>query len=268
MLSDRKLDEQLATSGYVVIQLLEPDELAVVRAAVAAAGPAPGDTRTGLFNDTWSTDHGYRVAAADALRVPLDPVASAAFSGYHSLTWVTITKWPGADGAVVAHRDLSFVEETRHQSYGVWCALEDVGPAEGTLYVVPRSHREAPPIRVHQSADNIDPGFDPTTDARAVTISLSAGQALVYHHGLIHGSGPNETERRRTVVAGVLVPDDVSARYSIELEPGRGVSVEIDSDFFVDVRLDHLDIEEAVARCHHVEAIERGPDGHWIAAST
>lgn len=263
MFSNRELDDELAGSGYVVIPLLEPVQLARVRAAVAASGPAPGDPRTGLFNDTWSTDRGYKAAAVDALRASLDPVAAATFSGHRILTWVTITKWPGPDGAVVAHRDLSFVDEPRHASYGIWCALEDVGSAQGTLYVVPGSHRDAPPIRVHQSPDNTDPRFDPTTDPRAVRISLLAGQAVVYHHGLLHGSGPNDTERPRTVVAGVLVPGGVPARHSIELAPGRGATVELDPEFFVDLRLDHLDPEEVVARCRHIEAIERPPDGRW-----
>jgi len=260
----RALDVQLSNAGYVVVRLLDPDQVVAVRAAVEAAGPAPGDPRTGLFNDTWSTDHRYKVTTAAALRTALAGVVPATFTGHRNLAWTTITKWPGTEGAVVAHRDPSFVDEPGHASYGIWCALDDLGPAQGTLYVVPGSHRGAPPIRVHQSTDNLDPGLDPATDPRAETISLAAGDALVYHHGLLHGSGPNQTAHQRSVVAGLLVPDGVPARYSVELEPGRGATVEVDPDFFVDLRLDHLDLDAVLARCSRIDTLRRRPDGRWM----
>lgn len=256
----------LATSGYVVVRLLDPEQLAAVRAAVGSAGPAPGDPRSGLFNDTWSTDHRYKVAKARALDAALLGVVERTFPSHRALGWATITKWPGEGGSVVAHRDPSFVDEPTHTSYGMWCALEDVGPDQGTLYVIPGSHRDAPPIRVHQSTDNVDAGLDPTTDPRTTMISLRAGEVLVYHHGLLHGSQPNRTDRPRCVLAGPLVPKGAQARYSVELEPGRGVTVAVDPDFFVDLRLDHLDLDVVLARCRHVQTIERRPDGRWAGA--
>jgi hypothetical protein len=40
--------------------------------------------------------------------------------------------------------------------------------------------------------------------------------------------------------------------------------VAIDPDFFVDLRLDHLDLDEVLARCPRVASIERRSDGRWV----
>lgn len=247
-----------------MVPLLGPDRVAAARAVLDTVGPAPGDPRGGLFNDTWSTDHRFKVGTSESLMQVFDGVVEATFTGHRNLAWTTITKWPGAEGAVVAHRDPSFVVEPRHASYGVWCALEDLDADQGPLYVIPGSHRGAPPIRVHQSTDNLHPELDPERDPRVETVLLPAGHALVYHHALIHGSAPNRTDRPRCVVAGLLVADGVEPRYSVELEPGRGATVAIDPDFFVDLRLDHLDLDEVLARCPRVASIERRSDGRWV----
>ena len=88
-----------------MVPLLDPDQVAAARAVLDAVGPAPGDPRGGLFNDTWSTDHRFKVGTSESLMQVFDGVVEATFTGHRNLAWTTITKWPGAEGAVVAIGD-------------------------------------------------------------------------------------------------------------------------------------------------------------------
>jgi hypothetical protein len=63
---------------------------------------------------------------------------------------------------------------------------------------------------------------------------------------LIHGSGPNQTDRERVAVVGLLVPADASPYYGVA-GPGDDLSlVAIGPEFFIDHQLDCLDVDEVL----------------------
>ncbi|WP_426574223.1 phytanoyl-CoA dioxygenase family protein [Aquihabitans sp. McL0605] len=229
-----------------MLPFLDADQVRRVRTVQERHGIAPGDPGSGLFNDTWSTDASYKAAMSSSLTEILEEPTRREFLEYVSLGWTNITKWPGSAGAVISHRDPSFVDERVHRSYGVWCAIEPVGPDTGALTLAPGSHRARPLVRVHQAEDNLAPDYDGALAERTVSIPLAAGEAIVYDHALVHGSGPNTGPHPRTVVAGLLVPVAAAPRYTIATDDGP-VTVGIDRHFFLDEKLDQLDVDHVVA---------------------
>ncbi|MFN7149745.1 MAG: phytanoyl-CoA dioxygenase family protein [Microthrixaceae bacterium] len=245
MLSDPRRAEDYARDGYVTVQLLDSDGVAAVRAIREQHGTAPGDPGTGLFNDTWSIDRTYKRTVSRALLDAMGDAVADTLVEHRILGLVHIVKWPGDGGRVPAHRDPSFVDEAAHRSAAVWCALEDLGPDDGVLRVVPGSHLLGSGVRVHQAPENLYPDVDEHADELSVAVPLRAGEAIVYDHRLIHLSDPIGGVRERTVVAGVMTPAVAAPVYSLSTPLGD-VTVGIDEEFFLEHRLDSLDADEVL----------------------
>ena len=245
---DEELERRFERDGYVAARLLDEEGIEAVRELRRRLGPAPGDPASGLFNDTWSTDSGYKREVIDGLTDLVAPRLAELLVDHRPLGIVHIVKWPGDEGRVVAHRDPTFVDETSHRSLGVWCTLGDLGSDEGPLRVIPGSHRLPSGVRVHQSPDNLYPEVDSAIDELSVPVPLGPGEALLYDHRLLHLSEANRTERERVVVGGIIVPAGVQAIYAVQTPRGARC-VRIEPGFFSEHRLDRLDVDRVLATC-------------------
>lgn len=246
-MSDLALERRLANEGYVVVALLDPDGVAAVKRVIDGLGPAPGDPGHGLFNDSWSTDTAYKRALSDGLDNIFAPVIDALFVDHTPLIWGTSVKYPGTEGSVAAHRDPTFVDEERFRSVGVWCALNDVAEEDGTLEILPRSHRSETTIRVHQSEGNLYPDIDLNSRDLLRSVRLQAGSAIIYDHSLIHRSGPNLRTRPRVVAMSHLVPVAARSTYAVPLDETTAAVIEAGSDFYLEHQVNHLDIPQVIS---------------------
>ena len=90
------------------------------------------------------------------------------------------------------------------QAVSIGIALDDAGPANGGLLVIPGSHRlAAQPLRPATEEPNtfgveIDPAL--VDESLAVPVVLAPGDASVHHPNLIHGAGANRSDRPRTTL--------------------------------------------------------------------
>lgn len=241
--ADPTLAAALSERGYVVLPFLDDEQLATLRRVHEDSGPAPGDPRTGLFNDTWSTDVAWKRAVSARLTELLGGPVHRVVGDHRALGFAHIVKWPGDPGAVVAHRDPTFVDERRHRSLMLWIALDDVDEDNGALWVVPGSHRGARGVRVHQSPANVDTSITPGDGGPAVAVPLRAGEAVLYDHALVHLSAPNHSGVARWAVACPLVPADATPRYAVPVDDTEARVVEIDEEFFIGHRLCSLDVD-------------------------
>ena len=245
---DEELQQRFEQDGYVTAQLLDDEGIQAARELRRRLGPAPGDSGSGLFNDTWSTDEAYKREVIGGLTALVAPRLAVLLVDHRPLGIVHIVKWPGDSGRVVAHRDPTFVDETHHRSVGVWCTLHDLTADEGPLRVIPGSHRLPSGVRVHQSPENLYPEVDSVVDEVSVPVPLRPGEALLYDHRLIHLSEANRTEQERVVVGGIVVPASVQAIYAVQT-PSGARCVQIEPEFFAEHRLDQLDVDRVMSSC-------------------
>jgi hypothetical protein len=255
---------ELDDAGWTIVPLLEPDELSAVRALLSASTPAPGDPRTGLFNDSWSTDADHKQRISAGLKAVVDPALARWVTPHRTPMLGSIVKWPGERGEVVAHRDPTFVDEQRYRSVGVWCAIDVTDAGNGTLELLAGSHRDAAPARVHQARANL---ADEHRAEGYVAVDLAPGEALIYDHRVLHRSAPIGGAEPRVVVSGPLIPAGATLRYAVDAGDGTAALVEVDDGFFLDHKLDELDVEVVLARyptiatfAHPDEALPR-PEG-------
>jgi hypothetical protein len=217
--------------GYVVApETLGPDEIKryLGRATEIAHGDHPADARKRLIKDIrfakgelpmpddpehalWKFINPDRFDAvmAECLRLPpvLDAVSSLIGDDLLAFLLMFIYKPPGVKDAYHPfHQDGAYFPfEPLDQVVGVWIPLDPADARNGSLCVVPGSHRDE--IRGHRPIEGVNAGAfaapaedDADAHERSVTFDLNPGDCVIFHPHLLHRTGGNPTQRHRRVV--------------------------------------------------------------------
>lgn len=136
------------------------------------------------------------------------------------------------DGSVVPwHQDAQYWPLKPQRTVTVWLAVFDADIENAAMQVVKGSHRKgmfdhhtnnAPHLALEQevSDDQID-------EANIVTLDLKAGEISLHDDAMLHGSGPNNSDRVRAGITMRFCPTNVKCDLSIwpnhETYMARGV---------------------------------------------
>lgn len=225
--------EQFHDQGYVVVPgVLEAAEIDryKTRAREIALGDVPEAAANRLVKDIqfakgllpmpadpehalWKIINPDRFdpVMAECLRFPrvLDAVSSLLGDDLLAFLLMFIYKPPGVVQSVHPfHQDAAYFPfGPQERCLGVWIPLDPVHRANGTLSVVPGSHREEK-VRRHEARAGINFGAfaaegaedDSDFHARAIDMELAPGDCLLFSTRLLHRSGGNETADHRRVV--------------------------------------------------------------------
>jgi len=214
--SVRQYHEQgyVALDGFLsqdVVRELQrvTDELTAASAAVAASndvydvdeGHGPGNVRLRRIKTPTKVHAAYReLLTAGPV---LDAVESVVGPDIRLFGGKINMKLAGSSEAVEWHQDWSYYPHTNDAVLAVGVLIDDCGPENGPLLVVPGSHRG--PVFAHETADGtfcgaIDPAEIGDEMARAVAITGRAGTISLHHARLIHGSAVNRSSRSRRMM--------------------------------------------------------------------
>ena len=122
-------------------------------------------------------------------------------------------KEPETRGFVSWHQDARYIGLEPHNWVTGWVALGDVSVENGCMQMIPGSHKA--PLREHVDTfgeDNILTRGQTVPDvdkASAVPVEMTAGQLSLHHPRIVHGSGPNLSQRRRLgfAIQSFIAPD-------------------------------------------------------------
>jgi phytanoyl-CoA hydroxylase len=147
---------------------------------------------------------------AECLRFPrvLDAVSSLLGEDLLAFLLMFIYKPPGIEESIHPfHQDaVYFMFQPQNQCLGVWIPLDPVSEENGSLSVVPRSHKLD--VRKHLVKEGINFGALAAEDIednvsfheRAITMNLKPGDCLLFSTHLLHRSGGNRTDGHRRVI--------------------------------------------------------------------
>ena len=120
------------------------------------------------------------------------------------------SKQPGTATEVKFHQDILFEAHTNDDMLAVLYFLDEVTLENGPLEVVSGSHRG--PLYEHWHGGVftgvVGPEVVETARAEAVPCTGPAGSASLMHGRLLHGSGPNLSERPRTLFISAYRSED------------------------------------------------------------
>ncbi len=124
-------------------------------------------------------------------------------------------KLPGDGKSVDWHQDCSYWPLTPTKAVTVWLAIDDADKANGCMEVFAGSHTYGL-IDFDASGDDSDNVLDqsvknPEQYGREQLTPLKAGQISIHSDLLLHGSAPNDSDRRRCGLTLRYCPADVLA---------------------------------------------------------
>lgn len=108
---------------------------------------------------------------------------------------IMLLKPPRIGGAKVWHQDNAYFRRDPNHIVGFWVACDDATVENGCMHVIPGSHTRG--ILEHGGFKNDYGTLWAPSFEEAVAVPLKAGDALMFHGELLHGSPPNNTDERR-----------------------------------------------------------------------
>jgi ectoine hydroxylase-related dioxygenase (phytanoyl-CoA dioxygenase family) len=132
----------------------------------------------------------------------LDPVRSLIGNDLRLIGTKVNIKAAHGGTSVEWHQDWGFYPHTNEDLLAVGVLLDDVGPDNAPLLLVPESHHG--PVCDHSAGGVFAGGFDPPAqglDVRsAAAFTGPAGSISLHHVRLVHGSGINRSNRDRRML--------------------------------------------------------------------
>lgn len=231
--ADPELQARFARDGYVVVDLIGPDDVAALRALFDRLDH-PVDQ--GFFASNETTDVAYKQEMVAEVRRVLGPPVHALVPDHRLIGGYFVVKWPGPESEKGPHLDWSLVDEARFRSVSVWVPLVDtdegngaLGCARGSHLVVGSTHRGSPDFPTRHEVEAATRTLPPETLER---IDARAGQAVVYTHQTIHFSGPNLSAAPRPAVNIAAVPEAADLLHFRMDDDGAVEALTVDDGFF------------------------------------
>ncbi|OWY22876.1 hypothetical protein C7N43_05225 [Sphingobacteriales bacterium UPWRP_1] len=219
-------------NGYLLLPFLEPDEVAELQRLYHRFMPGNVDD---LYASTLFNTAEVNRTVNESMRQIMSPATARICEAGKLLGGSFLVKSSRHTTNLPLHQDWNIVEETTYASAMLWCPLQDTTQENGTLYVLPGSHR---------FFSNYRSGAMPSrrvavTEALQTyvkTIPVKAGQALIYHPALFHGSHPNHSGQLRIVAAGSTVHADARlVYYHLNRQTNHIEMYAADNDFYLNV---------------------------------
>jgi ectoine hydroxylase-related dioxygenase (phytanoyl-CoA dioxygenase family) len=137
---------------------------------------------------------------------------------------------------VPLHQNWAFADERKVCTVSIWCPLVDSFEENGTLQVVPGSHKRFGEVRGPMIPSELDDIKKEIISDYLVPLNLKAGNAVVLDDSIIHYSAINKTNDLRLAIQLILIPGEVpSIHYHMNpAESAEEVNVlEVDRDFYM-----------------------------------
>lgn len=147
------------------------------------------------------------------------------------------SKRPDGVSDIDWHSDPSFIlNESLEPIYGIWCTLKDIGPKEGTLKVVPGSHRFIKRLNgAYVTWESPLKDHWRMIDQYGIQPNLKAGQAIIFDARMLHSSSPNVSEINRDCIVMRVCGNKTQDFFNILMEDGqkdKGLLYKQTSDYF------------------------------------
>ena len=204
---DSRLQALFTHQGYVQVDLLTAADVATLTDLYdsnAAHMPQSPASFTVAMNDM-----GLRRRISSGIRAVFEPRIAGVLDRCRTIIGNFFHKQPDSPKSQFRmHQDWYFVDETQHHSLSVWCPMDDVDEVNGTLSVIPGSHRLSQHVRGYGT------GF-PFIDLESIVrekysrlLPMKAGAAVFFDQRLYHWSGPNGSQTRRLATNCFVAPEE------------------------------------------------------------
>lgn len=239
VLKDNKLQSELDKKGFVCVDFLgatEVDDLKKVFSELHANRPeVPYDV---LHTCQHSTDIMYRNEMNLKIEKIISPKLSKIFQNIQNTSYTFQIKGIGPKSELFVHQDWSFSrEDDGCRTYTFWIPLVKSTTANGTLSVIPGSHRTFDCIRGARVSTSLT-GHEQNVLSFMKPLTIEAGQLLLFDSALVHYSSANLSPEIRVSVMTNIIAGSCSMclYFPSEENPIMITEYEVPTDFFLRYR--------------------------------
>ncbi len=97
------------------------------------------------------------------------------------------------------HQDSGFIDHPHPPYLTCWCTLDDVGEANGTVYLLPYSRAGTREVVPHVLDEETNDRIGYFGDDPGIPVIIPAGSIACFSSTVFHRSGPNTTEQVRRI---------------------------------------------------------------------
>jgi hypothetical protein len=233
LFKDTQLQNQINEKGFVTLPFIDEDELEELRSFYKEIHPDGAPEKIdGIHMTTWCEDYQYKSKVANRLNEIYRKPCEKVFKDFRTLNNVFIVKDSGNTPFKV-HQDWNVVDEEENFAINVWVPLYDITINEGGLWVVEGSHKIDRHVR---GSAYLFPDYSEFLDQlekSAKSVSLKAGEAIIFYLNIIHGSPPNNGENERIATCFSVIPEDAPLTIYFQKQAGDPLEVHKPKDDFM-----------------------------------
>jgi hypothetical protein len=130
------------------------------------------------------------------------------------------------------HQDTTGLDESQFSTLSVWVPLWDIGPEDGAMCMVRRSHKMFYPYRGISFAFPFDK-IHGTVKRYLEPVYMKAGEALIFDQRTLHASLPNKSDKNRVVVVSGLFPEEAEFRMCYRESEDAPIEIYRQEDDFI-----------------------------------
>lgn len=238
--ADPETQAMFRKQGYVILPLMDHaaipgilDDFKRLRPSDGYQGMQETELMAQSFHVTFfDSDHAYRHQVFEKVKALFETWA-ARHLVHHRMVQGNVFLKPPGKGFVFPHQNLTITHEEEFRSVSLWCPLQDTGPGNGTLYVIPGSHEGFMHYRNTQIIWPLWESFMPDGKATPYLLPLhvKAGEVVVLDDALIHVTPDNLSDAPRWVLHALWLPEAAPLRY-FDLQGDRIIEYGVPEDFW------------------------------------
>jgi hypothetical protein len=231
---DPSLNQTFHKKGFVQAGLLNVVEVSELRKAYDSL-PRPKDD--GFHCTMFSPSEDLRKSVDRIIKESLVEKLSRIFLDQKPLYGNFMVKEPGIESDWFVHQDWAYVDENEHYSVAVWVPLTDLTLDNGVICMVPGSHQIKNPVRGPGVTDPYEDVHEEIKKKYHEKVFLKAGEAVIWHHRLVHFSPPNLSNTARVAATLIYTPADVPVIHfwkDPNAKDSMADTYSVDTDFFMD----------------------------------
>jgi hypothetical protein len=258
---DIQLEEKFQKQGYIEIPWLSAAEVEELKQVFFDLLPASGGnitaSDTGVSGGEITYDFtfidrniAYKEAVFRAITDYFKPHVAKWLNDYRPIIANYIRK-KNEGGEVPLHQNWAFVDEEKCTSVSIWCPLVDSFEENGTLQVVPGSHKRFGQVRGPMIPWELEGIKGEIINKHLLPLNVKAGNAIVLDDSIVHYSAVNRTNGLRLAIQLILIPEEVpSIHYHMNTAKSQTkVEVlEVDTDFYMKFNPWMLPVDPKVVR--------------------
>jgi hypothetical protein len=158
-----------------------------------------------MHSTFWDLDKNYRTQTFGIITAFFKSALQKYLVDYKFIQANVFIKYANS-GYIAPHQNLTILDESRFTSLSFWCPSIDTNKQNGTMYIVPGSHKKFVKYRTTNFGWPLMPVFEDYTTPLFEPVNVNAGDLLIIDDSLIHGTIINSSSQTRWVFHALVAP--------------------------------------------------------------